>query len=129
MSHPRKKEAFLIDRWKSIGYAMKGFAHLIQNERAVQVHCFLAILSITLSLIFGFSIQHFLFLLLALGLILSTEALNTAIEELCDFIHPDYHKKIGHIKDLSAGAVAFAAIFGYGIILFLFANHFQWIDF
>jgi diacylglycerol kinase (ATP) len=35
--------------------------------------------------------------------------LNTAAEKIADFIHPEYHAKIGFIKDIAAGAVFFAA--------------------
>ena len=38
------------------------------------------------------------------------ESANTAIEKLSDFVHKDYHKDIGFIKDIAAGAPAFAAI-------------------
>ena len=41
---------------------------------------------------------------------MSTEALNTAVEEIANFVHPDFHNKIGYIKDVAAGAVFFAAI-------------------
>ena len=41
---------------------------------------------------------------------LVAEALNTAIEKVADFIHPDYHEKIGFIKDIAAGGPAFAAL-------------------
>ena len=47
---------------------------------------------------------------LVIGLVLVAEALNTAIEKVADFIHPEYHKKIGFIKDIAAGAPSFAAI-------------------
>ena len=43
-------------------------------------------------------------IILTIGLIMSLEGLNTAIEEIADFIHPEHHKKIGLIKDLAAGA-------------------------
>ena len=35
---------------------------------------------------------------------------NTAVEKIADFIHPDYHERIGFIKDIAAGAVFFAAL-------------------
>jgi diacylglycerol kinase len=38
------------------------------------------------------------------------EGLNTAVEKICDFIHPDFHAKIGLIKDVSAGAVMLVSI-------------------
>lgn len=47
---------------------------------------------------------------LAIGLVMSLEGANTAIEEIADFIHPEFHTKIGLIKDFAAGAVFFAAV-------------------
>jgi diacylglycerol kinase len=41
---------------------------------------------------------------------MGTEGLNTAIEEMANFVHPDFHKKIGYIKDVAAGAVFFSAL-------------------
>jgi diacylglycerol kinase (ATP) len=60
--------------------------------------------------------------LLAIGLILSVEGVNTTIEELCDFIHESHHEKIGKIKDISAGAVTFAALGGYLVLCLLYIN-------
>ena len=37
-------------------------------------------------------------------------SLNTSIEKICDFINPNFNKKIGLIKDIGAGAVSFAVI-------------------
>jgi len=53
-------------------------------------------------------------------LVLAVEGLNTAVEKTADFIHPDYHKKIGFIKDISAGAVTFAALTAVAIGLFIY---------
>jgi diacylglycerol kinase (ATP) len=50
-----------------------------------------------------------MFQCLIIGLVLVAEALNTAIEKVADFVHPDYHEKIGFIKDIAAGAPSFAA--------------------
>ena len=48
--------------------------------------------------------------ILAIGLVLAIEGLNTAAEKISDFIHPEYHQKIGFIKDIASGAVFFAAM-------------------
>jgi diacylglycerol kinase (ATP) len=45
-----------------------------------------------------------------IAIVLVSESLNTGIEKLSDFIHPEYHEKIKVIKDISAGAVGIAAI-------------------
>jgi len=54
-------------------------------------------------------------------LVISIEGLNTAIEKMADFIHPDYNKKIGFIKDIAAGSVFFAALtaIAIGLIIYL----------
>jgi diacylglycerol kinase (ATP) len=41
---------------------------------------------------------------------MSIEGLNTAVEYVADFIHPEHHKSIGQIKDIAAGAVFIASV-------------------
>ena len=53
---------------------------------------------------------------------LCAESLNTAIEKLADFIHPDHNKKIGFIKDVAAGAVFFASIFALLTIYMIYSE-------
>jgi diacylglycerol kinase (ATP) len=63
---------------------------------------------------------EWMFQFLAIGMVLVAESLNTAIEKLCDFVHPDFHKRIGFIKDISAGAATFAALIAViiGILIY-----------
>ena len=65
---------------------------------------------------FEISKSDWLFKILAICLVLTAESLNSAIEKIADFIHPDFNKKIGFIKDISAGAVFFAAVFAIFVI-------------
>lgn len=37
--------------------------------------------------------------------VLAVEFLNTAVEKLCDHLHPDHHPAIGRVKDLGSAAV------------------------
>ena len=52
---------------------------------------------------------------------MSIEGINTAIEAIADFIHPEKHEKIGFIKDIAAGAVFIASIAAViaGLIIYL----------
>jgi diacylglycerol kinase (ATP) len=59
---------------------------------------------------FNISATEWAIQVLVIGLVLVAEAANSAVEEVADFIHPDYHEKIGLIKDIAAGAPSFAAI-------------------
>jgi diacylglycerol kinase (ATP) len=70
---------------------------------------------------FGISKTEWLFQTLAIGLVMSIEGLNTAVEKIADFIHPNYHERIGFIKDIAAGAVFFAALTAIviGLIIYI----------
>lgn len=50
-------------------------------------------------------------LLLSMGLVTGAEVMNTAVERLCDHVHPGPHPEIGRVKDLAAGAVVLCAVF------------------
>lgn len=89
---------------------MKGAIKLITTEDSIKVQFSIAILMTIAGFYFAISAIEWLFQILSIGLVMSIEGLNTAIEKIADFIHPEYHERIGFIKDISAGAVFFAAI-------------------
>ncbi len=101
---------FVKGRLKSVKYALKGLWLLITTEDSIKVQVIAAVLITILGFIFSINPMEWMIQFLAIGLVLVAEALNTAVEKISDFIHPDYHKKIGFIKDVAAGAPAFAAI-------------------
>lgn len=101
---------FITNRIKAFKYAFKGAYLLIRNEPSVQVQFLIAILVTGAGFFFNITTTEWVLQLLAIGLVISVEGLNTAVEKIADFIHPDFHNKIGIIKDVAAGAVAFAAI-------------------
>ena len=68
-----------------------------------------SVLLIIAGFYFEISAIEWMVQLIAIALVMSAEALNSAIEEIADFIHPEYHKKIGYTKDIAAGAVFFVA--------------------
>lgn len=117
----QKDNAFFKGRLKSVTYAFKGAIKLITTEHSVMVQFSLGILVSLAGLYFSISATQWLFQTLAVGLVMSVEGLNTAIEKIADFIHPDYHERIGFIKDIAAGAVFFAAMTAIviGIIIYV----------
>ena len=119
-----KKEPFIINRIKSLGYASRGAWLLLKNEASVQVQASIAVLVIIAGFYFEISAIEWMVQLIAIALVMSTEALNSAIEEIADFIHPEYHKKIGYTKDIAAGAVFFAGIAGIIIAAIIYIPKF-----
>lgn len=105
-----RDKTFLTGRFKSMGFALKGAIKLITTEHSVMVQSSIAVLLIFAGFYFEISREEWLFQTLAIGLVLSIEGLNTAVEKIADFIHPEFHDRIGFIKDIAAGAVFFAAM-------------------
>ena len=112
---------FFLNRIKSVKYAAKGFWILITSEKSIIAQVIIAIIMTIIGFIMDISATEWLFQILAISTVLVAEPLNTAIEKMADFIHPEYHTKIGFIKDISAGAAFFAAIFAViiGLIIYI----------
>lgn len=94
---------------KSFLNAFRGVFAMIKTERNFQIE-FMAFL-INVFLIFYLKLSNLdaaIILLASVG-VLSAEIFNTAIEKICDIIQPNFDKRIGFIKDISAGAVVLVA--------------------
>ncbi|WP_298953040.1 diacylglycerol kinase family protein [uncultured Nonlabens sp.] len=101
---------FIIGRCKAIGYALKGAVILIKTEASIQVQAAIAIIMTIAGFYFNITATQWIAQTLCIGLIMGLEGMNTTAEAIADFIHPDFHEKIGHIKDIAAGAVVITAI-------------------
>lgn len=106
----QKDETLFTGRLKSMVFAAKGAYKLITTEHSVMVQSSLVVLMTIAGFYFEITKEEWLFQIFAFGLVLSIEGLNTAVEKIADFVHPDFHEKIGFIKDIAAGAVFFAAM-------------------
>ena len=106
----QKKESFITNRLKSVGYAFKGMIILIKTEASIKIQVFIALIVTIAGFYFEISKTEWMAQLRMIGLVMSIKGINTAIEYIANFIHPEYHHKIGLIKDVSAGAVFIASI-------------------
>jgi diacylglycerol kinase (ATP) len=105
----QKDNTFFSGRLKSVKYAFVGAIKLITTEHSVMVQSALGVLMVVAGFYYKISHEEWLIQTLAIGLVLGIEGLNTAVEKIADFIHPEYHERIGFIKDIAAGAVFLAA--------------------
>ena len=112
---------FYSGRLKSLKFAVAGAYKLLTSEHSVMSQFFIAAVMTILGFVFEISVTEWMFQVLAIGLVLSIEGLNTAVEKLCDFVHPQFDARIGFIKDIAAGAVFFAALtaIAIGMIIYL----------
>lgn len=105
-----KNNSFFMSRIKGIGYAFKGAFLLITTEASLKVQFFMGVIMTFIGFYYKLSVTEWIIQILTIALIMALEGLNTAIEEIADFVHPEHHSKIGLIKDLAAGAVFIFAI-------------------
>lgn len=94
----------------SFGHAIRGLVSVLTRERNGRIHLAVTIGILIAGAWLGFSRADWLWITLAIGLVVMAEAFNSAIETLCDTLHPDRSEGIGRTKDLAAGAVLAAAI-------------------
>lgn len=116
----KKDNTLLTGRLKSVKFAFQGAVKLITTEHSIMVQFSIGIMMTLAGFYFHISPTEWLFQTMAIGLIMSIEGLNTAVEKIADFIHPNYHERIGFIKDIAAGAVFFAALTAIAIGLIIY---------
>lgn len=111
----------LKKRIDSFKYAISGIRDLFKTEPNVIIHSFAAVFVIAMGFYFGISSTEWCLIVIAITLVFSAEAFNTALEYLTNLVSPDFNKLAGKTKDVAAGAVLFAAIGAavIGLIIFL----------
>ncbi|MGY8938707.1 MAG: diacylglycerol kinase family protein [Flavobacteriales bacterium] len=104
------EDSFVRGRIRSLKFAFKGAWLLLTTEDSIKAQVIMAIIITVLGCFFNISNIEWMLQFLVIGMVLVAESLNTAVEKIADFVHPDYHEKIGFIKDIAAGAPTFAGI-------------------
>ncbi len=111
----------LKNRKNSFVYAFHGLRYTIATQHNMWIHLFAAVLVIISGFVLKVSLTEWLLLIFAIGLVLSAEIFNSAVELLTDMISPETNPKAGLVKDIAAGAVLVSAITAAVIGLCIFA--------
>lgn len=114
------KNSYIGKRLHAFVYAFRGAYLLLKTEASIQAQAFIALITILAGFYFNISSTEWSLQILSIGMVLGIEGMNTAVEKICDFIHPDHHERIGFIKDIAAGAVFFIALAAVAIGLFIY---------
>ena len=86
-------------------FAWNGLKNTVMTERSFRSHMIAAALTVLLLIITRPAPVWWAILLLAAGIMMAVELVNTAVEKLIDYIHPAQHPVIGIVKDTLAAAV------------------------
>lgn len=109
-------------RFRSFAHAWNGIRIMVKEESNVRIHLLLGMVATALGFLLNIEPYEWLALLLTIGLVLVTEAVNTALERLADHVTPEAHPQIKTVKDLAAGAVLIAAIIAVCVGLIIFGE-------
>ena len=107
----------------SFKYAFSGIIQFFVHTHNAWIHLAATVVVVFAGFFFDISKPEWLFLIVAMGMVWMAEAFNTAIEFLVNMVSPDYNKLAGSVKDISAGAVLFAAVCSLLIGLVIFIPH------
>ncbi|MEW6095302.1 MAG: diacylglycerol kinase [bacterium] len=94
----------------SFNYAISGIVHGLKTQRNMQLHVVVMVLVLLASLFLDLTRIELAVIFFAIGLVLISEMVNTAIESIVDLIIDTHHKIAGTAKDIGAGAVLIASI-------------------
>jgi diacylglycerol kinase len=115
------KRFSVVARIRSTNHAWRGIGILFKTTHNAWVHLFVTLAVAILGLLLCLSKIEWLFIILAVGLVLVTETINTAIEIDIDLTSPEYHPYARDTKDVAAGAVLLSILFAVivGLIIFV----------
>ena len=117
-----KQQKFSIrKRLESFSFAFNGLRLLLKEEHNSWIHLLAAICVVFAGFVFNISAFEWITIVFAIGLVIALELINSAIENIADFVSPEKHDKIKKVKDLAAAAVLISAVTALvvGLIIFI----------
>jgi len=100
---------------------MAGIGYTVKTQLNFKIHLTAIIAVLFTGWYFELNSSEWLWIILAIGLVLVSELLNTAIELLVDLVSPGFNAQAGKVKDIAAGAVLVAAVIAVciGAVIFI----------
>lgn len=89
---------------KSFGYSIEGLKYAYKYEQSMFVHVIFTVLVIAVNLFFKVDKVTWLLSLIAIGVVLAAELINTAIEAVVDLVTLEIHPLAKIAKDCGSAA-------------------------
>ncbi|TPE45539.1 diacylglycerol kinase [Pontibacter mangrovi] len=108
-------------RYNSFRFALRGISSAVRSEPHMRLHVLAAVAVAALGFAFDVTKTEWCLLVGSMGLVVTAEIMNTAIETVVNLVSPKYNPLAGKAKDLAAGAVLITAITAaiIGTVIFL----------
>ena len=108
---------------RSFRYAWQGIRGCVGREQNLSFHLIVTVAVVALGFGLGITRGEWVVVCLCIGLVISAELFNTAIERLVDFVSPQRHPLAGQVKDIAAGAVLVCALAAIAVGLIIFVPY------
>ena len=96
-------------RLRSVRHAVVGIARMIRCQHNAWIHAVMTVVVLAAAFLFRISAGDWCWIILAISIVWTAEALNTAFEFLADAASPEFHPLVRVAKDVAAGAVLITA--------------------
>jgi diacylglycerol kinase len=98
------------DRIRSFYRATCGILRMIRCQHNAWIHATATVAVLLAALLFRISSAEWCWIILAISIVWTAEALNTAFEFLADAASPQFHPLVQDAKNVAAGAVLITAV-------------------
>ena len=116
-------QSTVASRLESFRWAFRGLRTLLASQHNARIHLLASVSVCGLGLLLGISRLEWCAIAVAIAMVWTAEALNTAFEFLCDVASPEFHPLIQKAKDVAAAAVLLSAAGAALIGLIVFVPH------
>ena len=120
---PDERPFQFTGRVRSFRHAIAGIARMIRCQHNAWIHAGVTLIVLVAAFLFGVSAADWCWIILAISIVWTAEALNTAFEFLADAASPEFHPLIRDAKDVAAGAVLITAMAAVVIGALIFWPH------
>lgn len=110
----------LIQKFRN---AFRGLKVGITEDKSIRVQFLLGFLAVIYFLILGISRNEWLWVAVAITLVISFEFINSCIEDICNLITAEQDIRIKNIKDMGSAFVLLSAFFALVVLCIISANH------
>ncbi len=121
--HVDHLDGFFTHQFKSFSYAVDGIRYSFVKGTHFKIHTLALVLVIILGIIYSISQVEWLAIILISSAVIAAEAINTAIEEACDVLHPLHHPGARIAKHCAAGGVLILSVAAIIIGCVIFIPH------
>jgi diacylglycerol kinase (ATP) len=97
-------------RVRSFRNAIAGILRMIRCQHNAWVHAAATLVVLVAAFLLRVSTADWCWIILAISIVWTAEALNTAFEFLADAASPEFHPLVRDAKDVAAGAVLLTAV-------------------